>query len=140
MPAIAHIHTYVKYKNRPGYFRCEAPNCTHIIDKELLEGKLNLCSFCGAQTILTREDLRRVRPRCLNCSETKKAKLHKKAQELTKHLGTDAFDPLKLKDQQPTFDFPPQTESESDEETEEEDFSDFSKLFEDPPEKDKKDE
>lgn len=144
MPAIAHIHTYVKYKNRPGFYRCEAPDCTHIIDKELLLGKLSLCSLCGSQMILTREDLRRAKPRCLNCSETKKAKLHKKANEITKLLGTAAFDPLQLRDKQGGLDFASNPLSPQDEEPpeppEEEDFSDFSNFFKDPKEHGKKDE
>ena len=118
MPVINHIHTYVKYKRKPGFFRCEAQDCTHSIDRELIIGKLNLCSMCGKQMILTREDLRRARPRCIECSETKKAKLHKKAMQLTKLLGTAAFDPLELNSKQPSF--PSLTESNLEDELEEE--------------------
>jgi hypothetical protein len=96
MPAIKHVHTYIRYKARPNWYRCAAPNCTHHIDKEVLLGKLSLCNSCGAEMILSREDLRRAKPKCLNCSDTKKAKLHQKAQELTKYLGTEHFDPLNL--------------------------------------------
>jgi hypothetical protein len=74
MPSIKHTHTYVKYKNRPGYFRCNDMKCTHFIDQERILGKLSKCNFCGNEFILTEEDLRRVRPRCLNCSNTKIAK------------------------------------------------------------------
>jgi hypothetical protein len=91
MPVINHIHTYVKYKTRPGYFMCSAPDCTHFLDKERVNGKLSLCTECGSQFILSREDLKRVRPKCLNCSNTKKARSYQKAQQLTQYLGTDLF-------------------------------------------------
>ena len=94
MPAINHVHTYVKYKSRPRFYRCDAPNCTHFLDKDALVGKLSLCTECGAQMILTSEDLKRVRPRCINCSDTVKARAHRKAQELTRYIGTEAFIPL----------------------------------------------
>ena len=91
MPAIKHVHTYIKYKKRPGYFRCAAPDCTHCMDKEVLEGKHSLCNVCGNLFTLTKKDLMLSKPRCLNCSNTKKAKMLRKAQELTRGLGTEAF-------------------------------------------------
>ena len=96
MPSIVHTHTYVRYKSRPGYFRCDSPDCTHFIDKESVLGKISLCTTCGEQFLLSREDLKRARPKCLNCSNTKKAKQHKKVQKLTESLGTDSFNPLGL--------------------------------------------
>ena len=96
MPSLNHIHTYVRYKSRPGYYRCDAPDCTHFNTKEHITGKLSLCSLCGQQMILDSEALRRARPRCINCSDTKKAKIHRKAQELTRYLGTDSFSPGSL--------------------------------------------
>jgi hypothetical protein len=92
MPSIDHVHLYVKYKKRPGYFRCAAPNCTHIADKEFLEGKHSTCNLCGAVMTLSKEDLRRAKPRCIECSNTKKAKDLKKLQELTMYIGTSEFD------------------------------------------------
>ncbi len=94
MPTMNHVHTYVRYKARPGYYRCDAPDCTHFLDKENVQGKLSRCTVCGDQMILSREDLRRARPKCMNCSNTKTAKMHRKAQELTRYLGTDRFDTL----------------------------------------------
>lgn len=94
MPSLNHIHTYVRYKSRPGYYRCDAPDCTHFNTKEHITGKLSLCSLCGQQMILDSEALRRARPRCINCSDTKKAKIHRRAQELTRYLGTDSFSSL----------------------------------------------
>jgi hypothetical protein len=89
------------------------------LDKEATEGKLSLCTACGSQFILTREDLKRAKPKCLNCSNTKKARTFKKAQQLTQYLGTDMF-PLHIN-------------SPEDIEEPEPDFSDFSNLYPDPP-------
>lgn len=50
-----------------------------------------MCNICGAQFQLTYRDLERAQPRCINCSDTKQARLAKKAKELTRYLGTDAF-------------------------------------------------
>src|SRR5215471_1359478 len=112
MPVVNHIHTYVKYKGRPGFYRCNAPDCTHFIDKESITGKISLCSLCGEQMILNREALRRAKPRCINCSDTKKSRAHKRAQEITRGLGTDFFsDP---------FGGPKQLELEEPQEEEEE--------------------
>jgi|SRR5215467_3838795 len=94
MPVISHIHTYVRYRGRPGFYRCDAPDCTHFIDKEAIKNKLSLCCDCGTQIILDREALRRARPKCINCSNTRKAQAHRKAQELTRGLGTESFDPF----------------------------------------------
>lgn len=68
-----HIHTYVKYKKKPGYYRCAAPDCTHYTDKESVRGKQSRCNLCGEVFILTAEDLQRVRPRCVKCSDTSEA-------------------------------------------------------------------
>lgn len=96
MPVINHIHTYVKYKGKPGYFKCDAQDCTHWVDKELIVGKLSLCTQCHSQFQLTRDDLRRSRPRCINCSDTQKAKDARKAFDLTRELGTSSFDPFNM--------------------------------------------
>lgn len=113
MPVLNHIHTYFKFKGRPGFWRCGAPDCSLVIEQDLIKNKLSLCTQCGQQMILTREDLRRAAPRCLDCSNTKRAVAKRKAQELTRYLGTEAFDPLNVYQTQHT--------SET-EELEEEDF------------------
>lgn len=75
-----HVHMYVRYKKRPGYYRCAASDCTHFLDSESVLGKASLCNDCGNQMILTKEDLRRVKPKCIACSNTKKSKIYKMAQ------------------------------------------------------------
>lgn len=75
MPVLKHIHTYVKYKERPDYWKCADPECTHFAHKALVIDKYTRCTQCGHEMLLTREDMRRVKPRCMECSNTKKAKI-----------------------------------------------------------------
>jgi hypothetical protein len=90
MPAINHTHTYVRYTDR--FYRCAAPKCTHYIDKNVLVNKMSLCNLCGNEFMLTRNDLRRVKPRCAACSNTKTAKLKKAALTLFDKLGLGVSD------------------------------------------------
>jgi hypothetical protein len=82
MPSINHVHTYVKYKKRPGYMRCADPYCTHQLDIESCHGKASKCSVCGTEFILSSQDMKRVRPRCLACSDTAQARKVRAAQAL----------------------------------------------------------
>jgi hypothetical protein len=80
MPVLKHVHKYIKFKSRSGYLRCEDTVCTHYILKELAIGKVSRCSKCLSEFTLTIEDLRRVRPLCPNCSNTKEARTRRKAE------------------------------------------------------------
>ena len=71
MPSLNHIHTYVRLTK--DVFRCADKHCYHTAKKTILVGKATLCNECGEEFVLTREDLRRSRPRCMKCSKTKKA-------------------------------------------------------------------
>ena len=89
MPSQNHVHTYVKFKSRPDYMRCAAPDCTHYTLKETLIGKNSRCALCGAQFILDKETIRLAKPRCLGCRSTKKAKVFQASQALAAQvLGT----------------------------------------------------
>lgn len=75
-----HIHEYVRVqdpfpeKKRPIRYRCAHPDCTHYMEKELLLGKRTICSICHTtETVMDYENLRRVRPNCFKCSNSKKA-------------------------------------------------------------------
>ena len=74
MPSQDHIHTYQRISDRPDYYRCIHPTCTSFTKKSLLVGKLGLCPNCQAEFVLSREKLKRVRPLCDNCSNTKAAR------------------------------------------------------------------
>lgn len=82
MPAQNHLHTYTKYKDKPGFFRCTGKYCTHFVIKEVLVGKAAMCPLCGSEFVLTHEDLRRTTPRCIECSQTKEARLRRAAQKM----------------------------------------------------------
>lgn len=82
MPGLKHTHTYVQYKKLPGYWRCAAKGCTHYIDKERMLGRLTRCNSCGAEFELSEEDLRRVKPKCIDCANTKEAKMQRKVREI----------------------------------------------------------
>ena len=90
-----HVHTFVKYKKKPGFMRCDAPDCIYWIDKELIINKISRCTQCGTEFQLTREDLKRSRPRCLNCSNTEQARKHRIGQDLMRDFGTESFNPFK---------------------------------------------
>lgn len=83
MPVIDHIHTYKRWQIKKGkdkliggepVYKCIDKDCTHYCVKSLLLGKRSRCTVCRAEIVLNREDLRRVAPHCLNCSNTKEAK------------------------------------------------------------------
>ena len=75
---LKHTHQYIRVRTtRDGkfyLFRCAHEKCTHREEKKFLEGRLSLCNKCGAEFKLTNEDLKRARPVCTNCSNTKEAK------------------------------------------------------------------
>lgn len=100
MPAIDHVHTYVRLKSRKDHYKCNDPYCTHIAHKELIEGKANKCPFCQTEFVLSKDDLRRAKPRCINCSDTAKARAHKKAKDVVvtafDHLAEDTKRKIEL--------------------------------------------
>lgn len=87
MPALDHLHTYVRFKAKSGpgrsyknkVFRCDHPNCTCFNEVELVIGKECSCSACGQPYVMNREQARRVRPTCLDCSNTQEARKHRAA-------------------------------------------------------------
>ncbi len=75
-----HIHEYVRIQNqfpmeqRTIRYRCQHPDCTHFMDRELVRGKRTICSKCHLrETLMDYENLRRANPVCFHCSGTKKA-------------------------------------------------------------------
>ena len=85
MPSLNHIHTFVKYGKKS--YRCFDPECTSIYSKDMLHGKASKCTDCGSEFILTHEDLKRARPKCLKCSNTKEARTFQAAARLFEGLG-----------------------------------------------------
>lgn len=82
MASQQHIHTYVQFKARPGYFRCAAPDCSHFLIREMVIGKYSLCPGCDNKFIIDFENSELRTPKCIMCRDTKKSKAFKKGQEL----------------------------------------------------------
>ena len=93
MPTLTHVHTYIKYKpnkwNKHDLYRCDDPHCTHFDEKSAILGKATLCNQCGVEFILTRESLRRIKPRCLKCSNTKEARTARAVSALIDSLSVE---------------------------------------------------
>ena len=70
MPALKHLHTYQRMKERPKMFRCVHEKCTHFQSKELLLGKLARC-ICGNEYHLSVQSLRLKNPHCESCTRGK---------------------------------------------------------------------
>lgn len=69
-----HVHSYVKWRDRKGWYKCADPKCTSIVPKGNIKGKLVRCSICNNNdVILNKEQLKLSRPRCEACSNTKDA-------------------------------------------------------------------
>lgn len=87
MPTINHVHTYQRLKSNKRKFRCSDKYCTHVADREMLLGKACLCNLCGKEFVLTGDDLKYSKPRCLLCKNTKEAALARQSHELLEKLG-----------------------------------------------------
>lgn len=90
MPSLNHVHIYVRAgaRKKNKTFMCSDPHCTHKEKKEYLVGKASRCPNCLAEFVLTNEDLKRRRPLCLACRNTKEAQIFKeKRSTLSEILG-----------------------------------------------------
>jgi hypothetical protein len=82
-----HVHTYQRLNRLKGTFRCVDKYCTRVVHKSHLAGKACLCNICGQEFVLTIQDLRRSKPRCFNCSETKEAIAFRNRKKLLQEIG-----------------------------------------------------
>ena len=87
MSSLRHIHTYSKFKARPGYFKCNDPGCTHFLIREQVIGKYSRCNACGEEFVLDYDSISLAMPKCLSCRSSKRAK----AFQLGKKLAAAAF-------------------------------------------------
>lgn len=100
MPSLNHIHTYVRIKKNyktlgETRWKCDDPDCTSVVPYELVQGKRSKCSSCGAEIILGKEEVKRARPKCFMCSNTKDAIRKQKAAALMERLTADDSKPEK---------------------------------------------
>lgn len=83
-----HIHVYEKSRKKASewkkqVYRCANPTCSHYTLAPNIEGKQAKCK-CGALFIIQIKDLwhKKVNLTCLNCSNTKEAKIAVESKEL----------------------------------------------------------
>lgn len=91
-----HTHEWIKWKRRFGelFFRCAHPDCSKITEQSLLVGKRSTCAVCHIKTlVLTKEDLKRATPRCLDCSNTAAAKQLRETKQKVASVLDDLFAP-----------------------------------------------
>lgn len=91
MPALTHTHSYVKSHKQKSdgqqVWKCEDPKCTHLSLHHLVRGKLTLCPACREQEfVLEGRALKRTRPLCINCRNTKEAKEFRESKSLIEAL------------------------------------------------------
>ena len=69
-----HIHTFERSLENKEIFRCVHPLCSYYWRRVYLIGKLARCQKCDLPFTLTRDALKRKRPICVSCSNTKAAR------------------------------------------------------------------
>lgn len=84
-----HIHSYESRTGGKTYM-CTHPQCNHYLLRRDVRGKLSLCPQCMKNTlILDSAALKRYRPLCVMCRDTKEAKEVKRLAAQLKELGID---------------------------------------------------
>jgi hypothetical protein len=87
MPALNHVHIYVRRRGTQTY-GCDDPDCTTKVPKEELVGKRTRCGVCKTnEFVLTRADLRLTRPRCPQCSQRADHKETREKKRLLEEMG-----------------------------------------------------
>lgn len=85
MSVIKHTHIYVFLEKLKGveYYKCDDPHCTHFEKRSKIINKASMCTECRKrEIILDWKTLRRRRPKCLHCSNTKEGKAFRSTQEI----------------------------------------------------------
>lgn len=68
-----HLHIYEKVGNKDStQFRCNDPDCSHLSQYALIEGKRAICGRCYNNFILTKKSLKWKVPHCDRCTRGKK--------------------------------------------------------------------
>lgn len=89
MPTLNHLHTFRRVVKRKDLYKCMDKYCTYVAEKKLIQGKAALCNKCGEELVLDAELLRLAEPACINCRDTKDAKLKRKLDNLMHGLGVN---------------------------------------------------
>lgn len=87
---LEHIHAYIKWAEKKGWYKCADPLCHSFIQRSLIKGKEVMCSHCFRnKLVLDNYNLRRSRPACMDCSNTKEAQLRRRAKETLQNILGD---------------------------------------------------
>lgn len=89
MPFLDHIHPYIFWKKfgDERVFKCSHPDCEETRVQSYLEGKRGMCAVCQLNPLVyTKQDLRRSRPRCPECSNTKENREKRKIKSLLEEM------------------------------------------------------
>lgn len=85
-----HIHEFVKYKGKKGYWRCNDPGCFIVMPDEMVKGKLSLCPHCHLNTLTMTSYARQLAaPRCIQCSNRTQDKLIAKARSTVASISLE---------------------------------------------------
>lgn len=82
--SLNHVHTFTRGRKIFGvqFYMCAHPDCYDMKARTDLVGKRSLCAVCGQhEMILTKEDLKRAKPRCSKCSNTNEAREKRASEE-----------------------------------------------------------
>lgn len=68
-----HIHRYQRGKLNDSYviYRCNLPDCSHYLPRDMVRGKQAICNRCGNIMIMGPLQLSLAKPHCNDCVETK---------------------------------------------------------------------
>ena len=77
-----HLHHYQRIRQRPDYYRCFHPDCTHYIHKMYLVNRRASCAICFEPFLISSDSLRFSKLRCPLCRRGKpRVKSHDNAIE-----------------------------------------------------------
>jgi hypothetical protein len=93
MPTLQHTHSYIFWKvqgtSPEPWYKCADAHCTHTAPRSLILDKASICPKCfNRELILDRDALKRKRPLCIECRNTREAQMHRKAKSLLEDLLT----------------------------------------------------
>ena len=75
-----HLHIYKRIKERPDYYQCIHPDCTHYIHRMFLRNKRATCYVCHEPFVIASKTLCYAKLRCEDCRAGKPKILSKTAE------------------------------------------------------------
>ena len=86
-----HLHIYERIRERPKYYRCIHPDCTHYMHRMYLKSKRATCYVCGDSFVISPKILQYAKLRCEDCrvGKPKDKEAENKLMEMIKKLGVE---------------------------------------------------